>query len=352
MDGLAESLRRSPELFPHALDLPNDAVCFIRLTRAEYSNASFLDARVLSPRTLTSSIPWPALAASIAAAELAERCGFIFHIGHVGSTLLSRLIGAHAEAFSLREPLVLRGFAQLRATPQIPGAGWNDREYASRLGGCVKLLSRTYEARQISIIKATSFVSELAAELLIRASLPKAVFMFVSPEIYLATMFGGAVSRQEAAMLAPSRLRRLQRRVGREVWRLAARSEGEALALGWACEMSALAHAARAAGQRVLRLDFDEFLADPSAFLLDALRHFGIDATLGEVHAILAGPDLRRYSKAPEHAYDSALRLEVLNEARASHGAEIKRGLAWLERAAADFAPVRDGVAFAETANR
>jgi hypothetical protein len=77
------------------------------------------------------------------------------------------------------------------------------------------------------------------------------------------------------------------------------------------------------------------------------LRHFDIDAASGEVEATIAGPDMRRYSKAPEHAYDAALRLEVLNEARATHGAEIRRGLAWLERAAAEFAPVKDALMFA-----
>jgi Ser/Thr protein kinase RdoA (MazF antagonist) len=51
---------------------------------------------------------------------------------------------------------------------------------------------------------------------------------------------------------------------------------------------------------------------------------------------------MRRYSKAPEHGYDADLRRDVLNAARATHGAEIGRGLAWLDRAAEQFAVVRD----------
>jgi hypothetical protein len=65
------------------------------------------------------------------------------------------------------------------------------------------------------------------------------------------------------------------------------------------------------------------------------------------VRAILEGPDMRRYSKAPEYAYDRALRVAVLNEARANHGVEIARGLAWLERAAGEFHAVRQAIAFA-----
>jgi hypothetical protein len=63
---------------------------------------------------------------------------------------------------------------------------------------------------------------------------------------------------------------------------------------------------------------------------------------------MLDGPDMRRYSKAPEHAYDAVLRRDVLNEARAMHRTEIRRGLAWLDRTAVQFAPVREAMAFAE----
>jgi hypothetical protein len=348
MDGLSESLGRSPELFPHGLDAHRDSVTFIRLSRADYDRASFLDARVLTPRTAGRTMLWPQVAASIEAAALPERCDFIFHIGHVGSTLLSRLVGAHPGAFGVREPAILRTFAQLAREPAGRPQTWSDADVDARLGGCLKLLSRTFDAQQRTVVKPTSFVSELAADLLMRPSAPKAVLMYVSPESYLATILGGPNSRQEARMLTPSRLRRLHSRIGRDAWRLESLSEGEALALGWACEMSALAQAMDGARERVLQVNFDHFLSRPTVLLLAALRHFGIDATSSQVEAIIAGPDMRRYSKAPEHAYDAALRREVLNEARAAHRAEIGRGLAWLDRAAAEFAPVKDALLCAE----
>ena len=351
MDGLAESLGRSPELFPYLLDVGKDTLSLIRLTQSDYQKASFLDGRIVTPRTIGRTLPWRQVAASIEAAKLAERCGFIFHIGHVGSTLVSRLLGAHRGVFAVREPQVLRLFAQFLSEPQIQERVWSDGDFEQRLGGCLKLLSRTFEADQIAIVKATSFVSELAATLLAGPSQPRALMMFASAESYIATILGGPNSRQEAKALTPSRLRRLNRRVGREAWRLASLGEGEALALGWACEMSALAEAAHAAGDRVFRLDFDSFLDDPNPHLTAAFRHFDINPTDREVEAILDGPDMQRYSKAPEHPYDAALRRSVLDEARALHSTEIARGLAWLDKAAAEFAPVRDAMAFAETSS-
>jgi hypothetical protein len=349
MDWFSESLCRSPELFPHALDVGNDRVSFIRLSRTEYEQASFLDTRILTARTVGQAIPWTQVTAAIEAARLTERCGFIFHTGHVGSTLVSRLIGAHAGAFGLREPMILRVLAQLHAEPQAQPRSWSEGGLEARLAGCLKLWSRTYDSRQLAVVKATSFVSELSADLLTRAGHPRALLMYVSPESYLATILGGPNSRQEAQLLTPGRLRRLHRRVGRDAWRLESLSEGEAVALGWACEMSALAVAQQAAGERAMGLDFDQFLLRPRALLSDALRHFEIDATPGEVDAIIAGPDMRRYSKSPEHAYDAALRVEVLNEARATHSAEIRRGLAWLERAL-EFAAIREALKLAEIA--
>ena len=347
MDGLAESLGRSPELFPYVLDVGKDTLSLIRLTRSDYETASFLDGRILTPRTIGRTVPWRQVAVSIEAAKLVQSCNFIFHIGHVGSTLLSRLLGAHRSVFALREPQILRLFAQIRSEPETQARVWSDDDFRQRLDGCLKLLSRTFEPDQNAWVKATSFVSELASSVLAGPPLPKALMMFVSPESHLATILGGPNSRQEAKTLTPGRLRRLNRRVGREAWRLASLSEGEAIALGWACEMSALAEAGNAAGARVFRLDFDGFLDDPGSNLAAVFRHFDLDATPGDVQAILDGPDMRRYSKAPEHAYDANVRRAVLNEARATHGAEIARGLAWLEKAAAEFVPVGDAVAFA-----
>ena len=344
---MVEELGGSPELFPYMLDLPRDGVVFVRLKRSDYEQASFLDARLLKPQTSSHALPWLQVAAAIDAARLTERCGFIFHIGHVGSTLLSRLIGAHSRAFSLREPVILRTFAQLKGEPHVQPHAWRHDDFDARLSACLKLLSRTFETRQLAVIKATSFVSELAADLLARASAPKAVIMYVSPESYIATILGGPNSRQEARVLAPSRMARLHRRIGGNAWQLASMSEGEVLALSWACEMSALVRAANSGGERFSRSISIGFSRTPRRCCRPCFATSISGETSEEVRAIIAGPDMQRYSKSPDYAYDAALRRDVLQAARAAHGAEIRRGLAWLDRAAGGHAAVRDALMFA-----
>jgi len=322
MDALAQSLARTPELFPHALEVPSDSIAFIRLGKAEYRSASFLDDRILSPQTLRRVLPWSDVGRAVADAGLEESCHFIFHIGHVGSTLLSRLLGEQPGVLALREPAILV---------------WGSDGFERRLSALLKLWSRTFDPGDRAVVKATSFVSELAGELLARPSGPNAILMYVSPESYLATILGGANAPQEARMLAPGRQARLQRRLGVDI---AAPGIGEIVAMSWACEMTALLEARAVAGERALLLDFDSFLARPADLLAQAVLHLGIPASAQNIRNAIDGPEMRRYSKAPEYAYDAALRRDVLDQARATSGPEIRRGLSWLDTLARTNAQV------------
>jgi len=341
MNPLGISLERSPELFPLALAPGLQSVLLIRMTEREYEAASFLDARLLTPQVPSRAIPWPQLEETVRQTGLAEACDFIFHIGHVGSTLLSRLVGKHPVIFALREPMILRTLAQSDFEPGSGESAWSGPDYEARLSTFLKLWSRTFRPEQRACIKATSFVSEIATDLLARPFGPKAIFVFVLAETYLASILGGQNSRQELKMLAQSRLERLHRLLGNEPWALNGLSEGETIAMSWACEMTALAEAAAGVNGRVLWWDFDRFFDAPDRLLRAALNHLGVETDDRAIREILSGPEMSRYSKAPEYAYDAALRRDVLNQARAEFGNEIGRGLAWLDRASAQFPIIR-----------
>jgi len=338
MNPLSEPLARSPELFPHGLDVGTDSASLIRLTEPDYAKASFLDARILTPATPTRILPFAELQAAVAGTELRERSDFIFHIGHVGSTLLSRLLGRHPDLFALREPAILRTLAQTRAEPEA--RRWSADEFESRLSTFLKLWSRTFRPNQRALVKATSFASELAAEILSRPYRPRAIFMFVSPQNYLATILGAENSPKEAQTLAGLRAKRLSRRIGAAPQSPA--SMGEIVAMSWASEMTALAAALPQSREQILWLDFDRFLADPQRSLTACFNHLGIAANADQIREILSGPDMRRYSKAQEYDYDAKLRADVLAQARALQGPEIKRGLDWLGKLAKDSPSVAD----------
>lgn len=335
-----ERLRASPELFPLDFAGP-ETVELVALSAADYERASFLDGRLARPTVATVAYA----EAAAAAALLPVAADFIFHLGHVGSTLLSRLLGGHPAVFALREPQILRSFAEAAARR----APWVGEAYDARLRTFLALFSRTWRAEQRALVKATSFVGELADRILGLAPDARALLMTASPESYLATILGGPNSRRELTALAPGRLARLEGRVGEAPWTLQGLSVGELAAMSWASEASALARAAAAHSGRTAFLDFDRFLADPRLGLAWALRGLGRAAEPGRIEALLGSGHLERYSKAPEYAYGPQLRREVLDAARRDFGPEIRRGLAWLE-AAADLPAIADALALAEGA--
>jgi hypothetical protein len=236
---------------------------------------------------------------------------------------------------SLREPLPLRVLAQAQVEVASPESLWSPADLEARLGVFLRLWSRRFRPDQLAVVKATSFCSELAAPIASRQSAPRAVLMAVEPESYLATIFAGQNNHLDIRGMATNRLRRLHRRIGGPAWRLNELSYGEQVAMTWASETAALADAKAAAGERALWLDFDRMLIEPESTLAQVFAHFGREVAAEAVAAIVAGPEMRRYAKAPEHGYDAALRKTVLDQARREHAGELSKGLAWLDGAAA-----------------
>jgi hypothetical protein len=328
-------LASSPELFPLNANPAADSVQVVPLSEADYAAASFLDRRMMTPARLASvrNLPWATVSA--AAMPLREHAHWIFHISHVGSTLLSRLLGEHPSLFCLREPAILRTLAEVLLAIDHPKCVWNRATFAERLPVFLKLFSRTFRAEQTAVIKATSFVSEMAEGLLSRDRTARAVLMYVTPVTFLRSLLDGAMSDIEDQ--AEKRLYRLHQRLRVVEWRLGSLSPGERVAMSWLAEMMALQAAATRVPSGVFWLDFDRFLANTRAEFHSVLQHFGVSANPTEVEEILGRPILRQYSKKPPHPFDAATRQQLLAQAESRHGTEVRKGLHWLETAAKKY---------------
>lgn len=331
----AETLA-SPRLYPITLDAAADRVRLVALDEDGYRAASFLDERLLST---VGPGDWVSCSELRRAMTFAGgECDFIFHIGHVGSTLLSRLLGDDDRVFALREPAILRTLAAAERKSEDPTI------LADQTSFFLKLWARVYRSSQRTLLKATSFVSEMAPIMMTLSPSALAILMFVSPSVYVTAILSGEASRAELQINAPMRLARLHRRLGGHFWRLDDLNEGERAAMSWTCEIMALTHLAEGFPGRTLWLDFDAFLARPGASLSATLRRLHGDAPQGRIDAMLHSPHLSRYSKAPEYAFDSDLRRRVLAEAGRDHSPEIARGMAWLNAAGSRHPAIGDAV--------
>jgi hypothetical protein len=317
----AEEIARDATWLAQALDPAAGQVRLIAMDREAYRQASFLDDRMLQQPVDAQVVPWSDIEAAVAG-DLRTDARWIFHIGHVGSTLLSRLLGELDGVLAIREPRLLRDLA-------LSPAQLRERYIIA----VPKLMSRTFGGEETACVKATSFVSEIAPEVVPAGE--RALFMYATPQNYVASILAGENSVQELRMLAPSRAQRL---ANRHIDFPESRHDADRAAAAWACEMTSLEAAAEVMADREIAwLDFDVFLTSPASRLSDAATFFGF-ATAG-IESIAAGPLIRRYSKALEYEYSPALRRELISGATGRHRRDIDDALAMLS-AAAEKSPV------------
>jgi hypothetical protein len=331
---LRELLPASPDAYPQKLDLANGRVLVIRMGAQAYRAASFLDDRVLGPGTQGGWFPGAVVADAARRVQSPRPLNFIFHAGHVGSTLLSRLLDDTGDVLGLREPLPLRTLADAHDALERPESLLSASQFDGLLETMLRLWARGYERTLSAVVKATSSAGRIAGRLLDASPASRAVYLSLRSEAYLATLLGGANSAADLRGHGPGRMQRLLAGRDLPVEPLHEFSAGELAALGWLVENLSRADAVRHAGARVLPLDFDTFIADVAGSVAVVLAHFGLPGDAAWLAALPNSPLLRQYSKAPELSFSPGERIARLAESRRDNREEIGRGLAWLERMA------------------
>jgi hypothetical protein len=335
VDQLLARLPDSPDSYPQKLDVVRQAVLLIGLGETAYRAASFLDDRILGPATRGG---WVSVERAMTAAESVSQprpLHYIFHTGHVGSTLVSRLLDETGVVLPLREPLTLRTLAEIHDTLDRPESLLERARFERLAMAFQRLWSRGYTATHCAIVKATSSAGRLAPVLLNQRQSTRAVYLNVAAEPYLATLLAGQNAPIDLRGHAQERMRRLCTRLRTPPGPVHSLSHGELAAMSWLVETVAQREALAQHTGRVLGVDFDRFLADVPGGLRQMLTHLELPSDPGTVERIAGSPVLTRYSKAPEHPYGPALRASILAEARRAHREELGRGLRWLERLAA-----------------
>lgn len=329
---LFRDLPGSLAVHPHRIDLLRDAVAFIRLDPAVREQASFLDERVAGREVPSAAFEWRHVEQALSGTRPANPAHYVFHVGHCGSTLLSRLLGELGVA-QLREPQVLRTLAEVHVGLSTPESRWSDATFAGRLALVASLFDRGHEPR---MVKATSSCSDLLEPILGGSAARRATLVYTPLSAYLANVLAGPNSRLDVLQMAPLRIRRLGARLGAPVGRLHEMSAGVVAAMSWVAETTALSAAVDALGPaRALCVNFDRFLGDVPAGLQQLAAHVpGAATDAATLARVASSPMLTRYSKAPEHAYDASLRQAVLDDARRQFGDDIRAGLEWASRLA------------------
>lgn len=319
---LASDITRSAAIYPHSLDGDAARVLLMTLSQADYRTASFLDARIFTPDMQASWVPFGQLA--IVARDVTPRpLNFIFHTGHVGSTLLSRLLDELPGVLGLREPTVLR---QLADAHDGGIAGTEDRLEVFR-----RLWSRGFADTSAVVIKATSVVGRIAPMLMASSPESRGVYLNLGADSYITAVLAASGGVPDLNAFAEARSLRLSSLLGEPPPR--PEGPGELAALAWLVERLTQLTAQKADGARMLEIDFESLLADLEQTMARIAAHFRIDASAASITALVSSPVLTRYSKAPHRlGFSPAHRAALMEKARQIHGAEIRKGLALLDR--------------------
>lgn len=317
----------SPELHFHQFDAVRQAGLFVEMPPGAYRAASFLDSRGIPPQAVAGWFSWQQIRQAVLQGNAPEKPPhFIFHIGHTGSTLLSRLLDETGLVQSLREPLVLRELADLHDLRGQASSLMSAADIDALSETLLRLWSRVGEGRQCSVVKATSTTARIGHRLMEARPTARAICLSMSLQNYLAVILGGPASFADVRGQAGERMRRMENQLGEAPKAIYEMSPGELVATSWVTENLTHQALAEQGGDRVLKIDFDKLLERPVPVLEQVLAHLNI-AGGGEMAGRMAhSPIMGRYAKAPEHAYSRQLRDDVIHQAMQTHGTEIKRG--------------------------
>ncbi|HEX4523616.1 MAG TPA: hypothetical protein VH704_08860 [Casimicrobiaceae bacterium] len=335
-------LAASPDIYPQRIDLSSLMVLLVQFDADAYRRASFLDDRIVTPATVGAWAGLDKVAEESRRVRDARPVHFIFHTGHVGSTLVSRLLDETGFVLSLREPLPLRTLAEAHDAAGRIDALLSGDEFDRNVAMLMRLWSRGYQATRSVVIKATSSAGRLAATLLSASEVSRAIYLNLRAEPYLATLLAGQNSPTDLRGHGPERMRRLASRTGSALTPLHSLSLGELAAMSWLAESWSQRDALKQFPTRIIGLDFDRFLESVGPSIGGILGHFGLPAEGRQLEALGRSSVLTRYSKAPEFAYTPNVRAELLRDSRRRNSDQIRRGMAWLERMAASDDAVAD----------
>jgi hypothetical protein len=312
-------------------DLTEQTFSLMRIEEQTYREVSFLDHRMDASKCPMVRYEmrhmgqmFPRLGAS------RGPMGYIFHIGHCGSTLLSRALSVTEHVLPIREPLSLRALSADHHELDTPMSFLTRQQWGDLLSTIVDSMSRRFRPGQMNVIKATSTSNDLIAPILQESGQPRALLLYLPLEGYLATMLGKPREASDLWGQARKRMRDWINIEGSQGFCLHELGEPQLATLSWLTSMNHMLAARDAFGERVMMLDFEDLIADPETTLTRVTSFFDIskqnDSIVEQFPGVSSG-----YSKRPDKHYTPETRNQILHLTRTEHADAIKTGVQWAQ---------------------
>ncbi len=328
---LQEAMLTSPALFLRDVEPLRGVAVFTPMTEESYRASSFLDNRIVRAGDKDVIADLDDLM------DLASRhpggrriIHYLFHVGHCGSTLLSRILGERTCYLALREPPLLMGLSRSARALGRPGFPISEQRWESLKALSLMTLGKTWRSGQTPLVKPTSHAGNLIPTLMRHSGQERAVLLYVDLETYLATMLRPHARRETRLYARDFRVREFSSLVPGAPQTTDEYTEGQLAAMSWlmhAREMAAALDDPDIA-PRCLPVHFESFVADPRSVTAQIFEFLGPPLTAGEMP-----PGEPRWlsvaAKAPGEAYSAGDRERELALSRSENADGIADGLAW-----------------------
>lgn len=329
-----EQLLSDPNYLLFDLQLPQQKALWVRVNPGLLKEASFLDQRVL-PKVearVRTPLDWLKHQDSITVGQ--RRLRWIFHCGHVGSTLLSRLLDSE-QTRVLREPQVLRKLATSRLEASTSQAPWTpDQWWHSWAAPSLDLLSRHEDEEQGVLIKATSSTAHLMSDILQRRQQDLSIALAMPLDLYLAAMSLSPAAQQDIQGFAAGRLQQISSWLQRPVPLPGELNLHQIMAVSWLVSLWPMAQAIENHPDRCRWLGFEKLMTDTKQAAHDAAKQ------LDWPEPVAIAPLMNTYAKAPGQQYNSQRRWEQISAARVQLKSISEDLLAWLHDLMQEHKPI------------
>jgi hypothetical protein len=297
-----DDLYTSPDHYLHSFDGKN--AIFVPMDRAAYYRSIFLDARISTAAGQAIAVPVTALEQGIRAPQPTS---WIFHMAHVGSTLLARALDDPGASLVVREPLALR---QLY--------GQSDER---RLAIVTAMLGKRYRADAPTLVKANVPVNFLLPKLAAVEPDARAILLYLPLRDYLLAVLRGDSHRDW--------LRKVTSFLSVDLGDLSAVSDAERAAALWLAQVDAFT-VALAALPNARALNAERFYGQPGAVLNAVAKHLAVPITPAAVAATVSGPLFSTHAKNPALDFDNQARMERRHELERTMADELQAAERWI----------------------
>jgi hypothetical protein len=324
-----QEINDSPRWHLYDYEFEQQTFSLMRIEVSLYREASFLDSRVAKYNCPTVRYEMQHMARMFPRlGDARGATGFIFHIGHCGSTLLSRALAVSPRILPFREPVSLRSLSADRRELETPMSFLTTAAWDWLLTTVLDSLSRRFRADQVNVVKATSTGNNLIGPILRESPRHRAILLYVSLESYLATMLGKEKRGGDLWSQARTRMHDWTEIADAPRISLHQLREPHLAALSWLTSMNHMLFAREVFGDRLMMMDFEDLLADPESNLSAAAAFFGVEAEAARV--VTQFPQVSSaYSKRPDRRFTPETRAHLLDLTRQTQADDIATGDAW-----------------------